>query len=183
MALTWKQLLFILIALVCFGFLMRLIPHPPNATPITALALVGSLYLGRKYALFLPLIALALSDFFIGFYDWKVMVSVYFSFALIALFSWVLKKYRTFLPIATTIIASSLFFFFVTNTAVWLFSPWYEKTLTGLLYSLELGIPFLRNMLMGDLVYTFGLIAVFETARAFAQVKIASLMCMPFSHK
>ena len=56
------------------------------------------------------------------------------------------------------VIFGSVSFFLITNTAIWWLTPWYEKSLSGLLYSFELGLPFLRNMLLGDLVYTFTLL-------------------------
>lgn len=158
-------------ALVLFGILMRFVPHMPNATPIAAIAIVSSLYLGKKWAIILPVAVLLLSDVMIGMYDWRIMLSVYGSFVLIGCISWVCKKYNSFLSIGASVISSSLIFFLITNSAVWLFSPWYEKTISGLFYSFELGIPFLRNMLIGDIVYSVTLIAVFETVFVISTMK------------
>ena len=151
--------------LVLFGIMMRLFPHAPNMTPITAIAFMGSLYLGRKWAIVLPLFALLLSDLLIGFYDWRIMLSVYGSFALIGLISFITAKYRAVLPVGLSVIGSSILFFLVTNAAVWAFSPWYAKTVPGLLYAYELGLPFLRNMLLGDVLYMVVLIGAFEGVR------------------
>ncbi|MDC1205577.1 hypothetical protein N8083_01890 [Candidatus Pacebacteria bacterium] len=142
-----------IVALIIIGIGGRLLPHLPNATPIAALAFVGSMYFGRKAALLLPFAALFLSDFFIGFYSLGIMVSVYTSFLLIVVVSWFLKKHSSILAVGYAIMGASICFFLITNAAVWWFSPWYAKTLSGLLYSYELGLPFLRNMLIGDLVY------------------------------
>ena len=152
--------------LIFFAVTMRLLPHVPNATPITALAFVGGLYLGKRWALLLPCLALFLSDIFIGLYEWKIMLSVYGSFLLIGILSAVVTRHRSFVPIGFSVIGASLFFFFVTNGAVWAFSPWYEKSISGLLYAYELGLPFLRNMLIGDVIYTTILIFSFESAFA-----------------
>lgn len=152
--------------LIFFAIAVRLFPHAPNMTPITAIAFTGSLYLGKKWAIVLPLLALFLSDALIGFYDWEIMLSVYGSFALIGLLSLVAAKYRTVLPVGLSVIGASVLFFLITNGAVWAFSPWYEKSISGLLYSYELGLPFLRNMLIGDLMYTAVLIFAFECAFA-----------------
>lgn len=163
-----KNNLFIAICfLLFFALAVRLLPHAPNMTPITAIAFTGSLYLGRKWAIILPLVALFLSDLMIGFYDWKIMVSVYGSFALISLLSFISTKYKSAMPIGLSIIGASFLFFFITNSAVWAFSPWYEKTISGLLYSYELGLPFLKNMLVGDILYTTALVMVFEFIIAF----------------
>jgi hypothetical protein len=158
----------VVLSLILFGFTIRLLPHAPNMTPITAIALVGSLYLGRKWALILPCLALFLSDAVIGYYDWKIMLSVYGSFILIGFLSFIVSKYRTLFSVGVSLVSASVLFFLITNGAVWAFSPWYEKTISGLLYSYELGLPFLRNMLTGDVLYTTALIIIFESAYAFS---------------
>lgn len=153
--------------LIIFAIAVRLFPHAPNMTPITAIAFTGSLYLGRRWGMILPLLALFLSDLFIGFYDWKIMLSVYGSFALIGLLSFVSAKHRGLVPLGLSVLGASFLFFFVTNGAVWAFSPWYEKSISGFLYSYELGLPFLRNMLIGDVMYTSALVVMFESIIAF----------------
>ena len=57
---------------------MRLLPHPPNFTPIAAMALFGGCYLDKKYALAIPLLAMFVSDIFLGFHN--TMIFVYGSF-------------------------------------------------------------------------------------------------------
>lgn len=151
--------------LVLFGIVVRLFPHTPNMTPITAIAFIGGLYLGRKWAIVLPLLVLLASDLFIGFYDWQIMLAVYGSFATIGLLGFVATKYRNIFPIGLSVVGSSVLFFLITNAAVWAFSPWYAKTVSGLLYSYELGLPFLKNMLLGDVVYMAVLAGVFEGVR------------------
>lgn len=157
-----NTLVFGAFGLLLFGVMMRLLPHLPNATPITAIAFAGSFYLGRRWVIALPLLALFFSDLVIGFYDWRIMASVYGSFALIACWSYMSRTYNGPFPVFLSIVGSSLFFFLITNGAVWLYSPWYEKSIAGLLYSYELGLPFFRNMLLGDLLYSAVLFGVFE---------------------
>lgn len=158
-------LISITIGLLVLGMATRFLPHAPNATALTAIALVSSIYLGNRFlSLIIPMAALIVSDAFIGFYDWKIMASVYISSALgWALVSFCKKKSGLGMT-SLSLAGSSILFFLITNGAVWLFSPWYEKSIAGLLYAYELGLPFLRNMFVGDFVYTFGLIAVFEFA-------------------
>lgn len=153
-----KEQILTALALVGIGIAGRLMPHYPNATPITALALAGKRYLGRRWSLILPIAAMLASDFIIGFYNWRVMASVYGSFLLVGLLSWCLKKNSGPIALGIVVLGSSLLFFLVTNFAVWLFSPWYAKSLAGLLYCYALGIPFLRNMVVGDLLYTSALL-------------------------
>jgi hypothetical protein len=54
-------------AIVVLAALTRLAPHPPNVTPIAAMALFGGAYFrGRKIAFLLPLAAMLLSDLVLG---------------------------------------------------------------------------------------------------------------------
>lgn len=161
-----RHLFFISCALVLWGVWARLMPHVPNATPVTAIAITGSIYLGKRWAVILPTLVLALSDLVIGFYDWRIMLSVYGSFVIIGCVSWLTRTRNTPVPVGFNVLASSVLFFLVTNGAVWAFSPWYEKSFSGLLYAYELGVPFMRNMFVGDIIYTIALVAVFECAFA-----------------
>lgn len=162
---TRTTILYAAIILLAFGISLRLLPHFPNVTPLVAIAFVASHYLEKRFAVVLPLAALFLSDLLIGFYDWRIMASVYGSFALVGLVSWMSTKWKNVFGVALSIVGSSLLFFIITNGAVWLFSPWYEKSIAGLLYAYELGIPFFRAMLTGDLAYSALLFGVFELAR------------------
>src|SRR5437773_1112455 len=42
--------------------IFRLVPHPMNFAPVAALALIGGMYFGRRYALWVPLAVLAVTD-------------------------------------------------------------------------------------------------------------------------
>lgn len=165
------RIVLIAVSLILLGVCARLLQHAPNATPITALALVGGWYLGKRWAVMLPLLALVLSDVVIGFYDWKIMLSVYGSFALIGVFGWLGLKYRSIFSRAFLVVGAPFLFFLITNAAVWLLSPWYPKTVAGLVYAYELGLPFLRNMLAGDIVYVAVLVLVFELGYALSTMK------------
>lgn len=177
-----RSILIVALLLLIFGVVMRLMPHLPNLTPITAIALVSSWYLSKRWGLILPLITIAITDLFIGFYDWRIMLSVYASFAIIGLLGWIAVKYRSAFSIGVATIGSSVLFFLITNAAVWLFSPWYEKNLAGLLYSYELGLPFFRNMLAGDIGYTVALVCAIEVVLVLTRTRrIGSLLKLPSS--
>ena len=57
--------------------------------------------------------------------------------------------------IAPVLASSSLLFFVTTNFAVWAFSPLYAPNLAGLSKCYLAALPFLRNMLEGDLFWGF----------------------------
>lgn len=150
---TTRTLFIAVSLLITIGVFGRLLPHLPNATPITAIIFGSSLFLGRRLSLVVPLAVLLLTDLIIGLYSLELMLAVYGSFALVILLSWWSKKRGDVLATGYTILSSSLLFYLITNTAVWWFSPWYEKSFAGLLYCFEIALPFFRNMLLGDMIY------------------------------
>ena len=144
---------------------MRLLPHPPNFSPIAAMALFGGAYLPRRALGFAaPFGALILSDIMLGgFYPgWNF---VYLAFGLTVLIGWLVAKRRTALTIAGAAVASSVLFFVLTNFGMWLFSGFYPLTWQGLGACYVAAIPFFQNTLAGDLVFTallFGGFAIAE---------------------
>lgn len=157
----------IALCIVTFGVLQRLLPHHPNISPIAALCLFGGVYLSKKF-IFLPLLALFISDFFLGFYGIS-MLYVYGSFALIGLIGWWLKKHKSPKYILGSSLFSSVLFFVITNFGVWAPpSNWYPHTLDGLIQSYTLAIPFFRNTLLGDLGYTVTFFGGYELLKRLA---------------
>ena len=161
-----KNIPFLVIAFVIAGAILRFVPHFPNFAPITAMALFGGVYLGKKYALIVPLMAMLVSDLFIGFYDIKLMTGVYISFLLVGLIGLFIKKYKNIGTIIGGTILSSVLFFLITNFAVWAFYDWYPHTLSGLTQCFTMAIPFFRGTLMGDLFYVAILFGAYELVRS-----------------
>jgi hypothetical protein len=163
MTVNHTRLLALLSAIVAAAAL-RLLPHPPNFTPIGAMALFGGAYLGRRSLAFAaPLAALLLSDAIIGFYSG--MEVVYPSVALIVLIGWWLSNKRTAVRIGAAAVASSVSFFLITNFGMWLFSGFYPLTSAGLAACFVAAIPFFQNTIAGDLFYSallFGGFALLE---------------------
>lgn len=151
---------FYLLFLISFGVILRILPHPPNFAPIGALALFSGTYLDKKLAWLIPLIPLWITDYFIGFYEIKLMLAVYGSFVIISLIGFWLRTQKRPENIFFCSLFGSLLFFLITNLAVWLFTPWYSKDLQGLILCFTLALPFFRNTILGDLFYNglfFGL--------------------------
>jgi len=131
----------------------RLLPHPPNMTSMIAVALFGGAYFSNRWLAFLvPLAALLASDLILGFY--QHMEITYLSFALIVCIGLQLQQRRTGLRIAAAALVSALVFFVISNFGVWALGSMYPKTAAGLLACYIAAIPFFRNMLVGDLLYT-----------------------------
>jgi len=142
---------------------LRLVPHPPNFTPIGAMALFSGAYLGRRALAFVaPLGALLLSDLVLGFYHGQA--TVYFSVALIVMIGMVALTRRSVIRIGAAAIASSVLFFLITNLGMWLFSGFYPRTWSGLEACYVAAIPFFQNTIAGDLFYATLLFGGFRVA-------------------
>jgi hypothetical protein len=135
------------------GVALRLLPHPPNFAPIAAIALFGGVYFSKRPALALPLIAMVVSDIFIGVYDQKLMLSVYSSFILCTLIGFWLKNNKKWYTVLGASFFGAVLFFIVTNFAVWAFASWYVKDFSGLAQCYLMALPFFKNTLLGDLFY------------------------------
>ena len=142
---------------------LRLVPHPPNFSPIDAMALFSGAYLGRRGIAFVaPLAALLLSDLVLGFYHG--MATVYATVALIVVVGWWLSARRTPLRIGAAAIVGSVLFFVITNFGMWLFSGFYPLTGAGLAACYVAAIPFFQNTVAGDLFYAAILFGGFALA-------------------
>jgi hypothetical protein len=142
---------------------LRLVPHPPNFTPIGAMALFSGAYLGRRALAFVaPLAAMLLSDAVLGFYSG--MWVTYLAVALITLLGSLVLQKRTPVRIGLTAVAGSMLFFVVSNFGTWALSGMYPHTAAGLAACYVAAIPFFQNTLAGDLFYATMLFGGFRIA-------------------
>jgi hypothetical protein len=133
--------------------LFRLLEWIPNVSPVAAMALFAGAHLNdRKLAFVIPLAALLLSDLLLGFH--ATMIYVYASFTIIVGIGLWLRQRRTLFNVTAAALVSSLLFFLITNMGVWLSSDLYPAGAEGLLQSYIAAIPFYRNTLIGDLLFT-----------------------------
>jgi hypothetical protein len=143
----------VLTAMILTGAAARLIPHPPNFSPIAALALFGGATFASKRAAFLvPLAAMFLSDLVLGFY--AITPAVYGSFALITCLGIWMRGKQSVWRLAGASIVAAVLFFAVTNFGIWTLGDWYPKTLAGLAEGYAAAIPFFRNTLWSNLFYS-----------------------------
>ncbi|MCL4363787.1 hypothetical protein M1328_00945 [Patescibacteria group bacterium] len=137
--------------IILLAVIARLLPHPANFAPIGGLALFSGGHFKKKIAIAIPLLAMFVSDLFLGFYP--ALPYVYVSFVVIALIGGFIKK-RKMTSIVSLSLVSSLLFFLVTNCGVWLTSGMYAKSFDGLFQSYMMGLPFFRNTVASDLFYS-----------------------------
>jgi len=162
--------------LVLVAVVLRLLPHPANFAPVSALALFGGVYLSKKTAILIPLAALGISDYFLGYYSFGVMLSVWGSFVLVGLIGLLVRKRKSIPMIVTGTLSGSVLFFLITNFAVWFFGNWYEKTFSGLIQCFTLALPFFRNSLFGDVFYVGVFFGTYELVLYLNREKEKSLI-------
>lgn len=144
--------------------LTRLIPHPPNFSPVEAMALFGGAYFARKgLAILVPLLALFVSDLALAlmmggeYFDYFVSAGfwlVYLTIAGLAVLGFGLRNRVSVLRVAGYSITSAVIFFLVTNFGVWYGSDFFPQNASGLAAAYAAGLPFLQNGLLGTLFYT-----------------------------
>jgi hypothetical protein len=135
----------LLILFVILAVLFRLVPHPPNFAPITALALFSSTTFRNKIVgTLIPLLVMGISDLYLGFHS--ISLWVYLSFVIISSLGIFWKEVKT-----KNVLISSIVFFIVTNFGVWLLG--YPKTIDGLILCYTMAIPFFGYSILGDLFF------------------------------
>jgi hypothetical protein len=156
---------------ILLGAVLRVVPHAGNFAPIAAMGLFGGAYLSRKQALIIPIAAMVISDFFIGFDSWTSRAAVYGSFMLIALIGTWLRERKSAYSIVGASLASSVVFFLVTNLPFVHAASLYPYPLQGTLDSYVNALPFFRNTLLGDLFYTSVFFGAYELVKSLAAYK------------
>ncbi len=147
--------------LIAMGVAARLLPHPPNVTPLTALALFGGTVLSAPWGIAVPLASVMLSDLVIGLHE--VVAFTWGGFAVTGLLGWWIRQRPSGSRIVIAAGLGATVFFLMTNLGVWLVGDggmMYPKTLDGLWRCYVAALPFYRNSLIGDLGYTLGVFGV-----------------------
>jgi hypothetical protein len=160
-----KQTFVLAIALVIIAALSRLVSHPMNFTPITALILFSVYAFEGKWKLIIPITAILMSDLFLeintgtGFHSGTWLI--YSAYVVMGIIGYLIIKKESAVQILLGSVSASVSFFLLTNFA--LFYPeittsnglqGYSHNWAGIIASYTAGIPFFRNMLLGDVIYT-----------------------------
>jgi hypothetical protein len=140
----------------------------PNFKPVAALALfAGLLIRDWRLAILIPALGMFASDLLLGFGETLVVLTIYVSLALNALIGrrlskrWATENLLGRLKSSTiAVLLGSIQFFWLTNLAVWAFTPWYSQDIPGLFGCLVNGIPFLKFTLLGDVVFAWSPLVV-----------------------
>ena len=155
-----------LISIVIILVAFRFVPHPPNATPIAAMAIfAGATFTNRFLAYLVPLVVMLLSDLVLGLHS--TMVYVYLAIAITVLLGGFLNKV-TILKVGVITISASVIFYLLTNFGAWLHHDMYTLNVAGLQQAYIAGLPFLRNALIANLIFTYLLFYGLEWFRTYS---------------
>jgi hypothetical protein len=158
-----------------------------NFSPLAAILLCGAAYFPKKTALLLGAGPIVVADLFLNAHYHAPLIdtgmfSRYFSFALILLLGFWIRKQRYYkmLLLFAAALASSSLFYLITNTGAWMATADYPKTFPGWWQALTIGLPgfpstlfFFRNTIFSDLFFT-ALFVVVQTSTSRARITEAA---------
>ena len=149
--------LFVVVA-VLWRVLLSLFPYPLGFAPVAAsLLFFGARMEGKR--MWIPLALLIGSDLYLTlqYYGYKLTPDHFVTWAWYAAMlglGTLLKENSKPLRVVGASLTASISFFLASNFAVWLVYDMYPKTLEGLGMCYVAAIPFFRNGVAGDLLFT-----------------------------
>lgn len=159
---------------------MRLIPHPPNFSPMLAIAVFAGAKAPKRWLAYLaPVLALWLSDWFVETHYMMIITGLCIVLAtgIGALTANVVSdgsKTKKVLGFGVAGFAAAMVFFLVTNFFVWQTSGIYPHTNEGLWSCFVMGLPFFHNQVLSAWIFSgvaFGAWAAVEPNLAVARVR------------
>jgi len=181
----------VLSIIILLAAFTRIMPHPPNFSPMAAIGLFGAAHFAKKWqAFFIPLIGIWVSDlvinnyvysssssnfvwFYSGFY-WQYISYILIIFAGLFIFNRGISLTKTF----GGMISSSGIFFFVSNFGVWAGGIMYPKNFGGLITCYAAGVPFIHNTIISDVLFTTVLFGTYYLL----QIEYSSLKIKPLKY-
>ncbi|MCS7189441.1 MAG: DUF6580 family putative transport protein [Bacteroidia bacterium] len=137
--------------LTILGVAGRLLPHPPNFTPVEAVALFSGAWMRNPWLRFLiPITIMGITDVILGWHDlWP------FTWGGVALGTWMGSRWlqpTKWLSVIGLSWLQATLFFLITNFGVWVMG-WYGYSLQGLFACYLAAIPFYHYQLIGAFAY------------------------------
>jgi len=181
----------VLSIIILLAAFTRIMPHPPNFSPMAAIGLFGAAHFAKKWqAFFIPLIGIWVSDlvinnyvysssssnfvwFYSGFY-WQYISYILIIFTGLFIFNRGISLTKT----AGGMISSSGIFFLVSNFGVWAGGTMYPKNFGGLITCYAAGVPFIHNTIISDVLFTTVLFGTYYLL----QVEYSSLKIKPLKY-
>lgn len=179
----------VLSIIILLAAFTRIMPHPPNFSPMAAIGLFGAAHFAKKWqAFFIPLIGIWISDlvinnyvysssssnivwFYSGFY-WQYISYILIIFAGLFIFNRGISITKT----VGGMISSSGIFFLVSNFGVWAGGTMYPKNFGGLITCYAAGVPFIHNTIISDVLFTTVLFGAYYLLQVeYSSLKIKQL--------
>ena len=179
----------VLSIIILLAAFTRIMPHPPNFSPMAAIGLFGAAHFAKKWqAFFIPLIGIWVSDlvinnyvysssssnfvwFYSGFY-WQYISYILIIFTGLFIFNRGISLTKT----AGGMISSSGIFFLVSNFGVWAGGTMYPKNFSGLITCYAAGVPFIHNTIISDVLFTTVLFGTYYLLQVeYSSLKIKQL--------
>lgn len=168
---------------VIVSALSRVLPHPPNFTPVGAMSLYAGARIRGWSSYLLPILSLLVSDIVLSkihgyefFHD--TLLVIYGSFLFnVFLGKTFLSESSSFLKTGILAAIASSQFYLVSNFGVWALSDMYPKSLEGLIACYIVALPFFQWTFLSDLIYSsvlFGLLDGFE-------IRVGKIVSKPVS--
>jgi hypothetical protein len=153
-------------------FLPIAVPSMANFSPVGTMALFGGAYFAKKqWAYIVPMMALWLSNlvlnnvFYTKYYptfSFGFELAVFVSFALVVAIGIVLLKKVNVINLLTANVLGTIGFFLISNFLVWAGGTMYPQTIEGLGMCFTMGLPFLKNTLLSNLLFSAVMFGTFE---------------------
>lgn len=160
-------------------FLPVAMPSLSNFSPVGAMALFGGAYFARKsWAFAVPLFALWVSNlvlnnvFYKQYYptfSFGFETTVFVSIAVMVAVGIVVLKKVNVTNVLLANLLGTVAFFVVSNFLVWNAGTMYPRTIEGLTACFTMALPFLKNSLLSNLLFSGVMFGMYEYAKT--QVK------------
>jgi len=165
---------------VVIAIAIRFLPHPFHFTPVgAALLFFGAHRSKREMAI--PVALLVLSDLLLNRFVYNIplhadQIVVWAWYAGAIAIGMLLRKHLSAPRVAGASVAASISFYLVSNFAVWASYEMYPKTWQGMLACYAAAVPFFRNTVVGDLIFSAVFFSVpFAIAALRHEDKIATI--------
>ncbi len=168
----------VLAGMILLAAFSRLLPHPPNFSPIEAVALFGGAFFAhRAWAIVVPLVAMAISDVALGLVNGGIYMdyflnahfaAIYACIVLCTLLGFALRGRASGANVLGASLAGSVVFYLTTNFATWVTAnpALGDACARGLGACYIDGLPFFQWTVLGTLFYSALLFGGFALLRA-----------------
>jgi hypothetical protein len=143
---------------------LRFLPHPFHFTPVGAALLFFGAYRPKR-EMWIPVAVLVASDLLLNRFVYNIplhadQLVVWAWYAGAIAIGMLLRKQLSAPRVAGASLSASISFYLISNFAVWATYEMYPKTWQGLLACYAAAVPFFRNTVVSDLVFSAVLFSV-----------------------